>query len=380
MEFALTATSNSPDTPRARDLGLDFPGNPGPHNALTDVPGVLVGYSTLIAGEGPLVVGEGPIRTGVTAILPRGHDPQPKPVFAGSYALNGNGEMTGTHWIRDGGYFVGPVCITNTHSVGIAHHASVGWMLDTYREDFLQHHLWAMPVIAETYDGTLNDINGRHVTEQHVRAALDSATDGAVAEGNVGGGTGMMCYEFKGGTGTASRQVAIDGETYTVAALVQANYGIRPWLTILGVPVGRHLNEDRIIQEHELGSIIVVIATDAPMLPHQLQRVAKRGAIGIGRCGSPGGNSSGDIFLAFSVANAAPLAMHDKAQLSASYINDDYFDGLYEAAVDSVEEAIVNAMIAAQDTPTIKKPAGTICRAIPHDQLVDIMRRYGRCA
>jgi len=380
MEFALTPTSNSPDTPRARDLGLDFPGNPGPHNALTDVSGVLVGYSTLIAGEGPLVVGEGPIRTGVTAILPRGHDPQPKPVFAGSYALNGNGEMTGTHWIRDGGYFVGPVCITNTHSVGIAHHASVGWMLDTYREDFLQHHLWAMPVIAETYDGTLNDINGRHVTEQHVRAALDSATDGAVAEGNVGGGTGMMCYEFKGGTGTASRQVAIDGETYTVAALVQANYGIRPWLTILGVPVGRHLNEDRIIQEHELGSIIVVIATDAPMLPHQLQRVAKRGAIGIGRCGSPGGNSSGDIFLAFSVANAAPLAMHDKAQLSASYINDDYFDGLYEAAVDSVEEAIVNAMIAAQDTPTIKKPAGTICRAIPHDQLVEIMRRYGRCA
>ena len=379
MEFALTATSNRLDTPRARDLGLDFPGTPGPHNALTDVPGVLVGYSTLISGEGPLVVGEGPIRTGVTAILPRGHDPQPKPVFAGSYALNGNGEMTGTHWIRDGGYFVGPVCITNTHSVGIAHHASVGWMLDTYREDFLQHHLWAMPVIAETYDGTLNDINGRHVTEEHVRAALDGATDGAVAEGNVGGGTGMMCYEFKGGTGTASRQVDIDGETYTVAALVQANYGIRPWLTILGVPVGRHMSEDRIKQEHELGSIIVVIATDAPMLPHQLQRVAKRGAIGIGRCGSPGGNSSGDIFLAFSVANAAPLAMHDKAQLSANYINDDCFDGLYEAAVDSVEEAIINAMIAAQDTPTIKKPAGTICRAMPHDQLVDIMRRYGRC-
>lgn len=380
MEFALTATSNRLDTPRARDLGLDFSGTPGPHNALTDVPGVLVGYSTLISGEGPLVVGEGPVRTGVTAILPRGHDPQPKPVFAGSYALNGNGEMTGTHWIRDGGYFLGPVCITNTHSVGIAHHASVGWMLDTYREDFLQHHLWAMPVIAETYDGTLNDINGRHVNEEHVRAALDSAAGGAVAEGNVGGGTGMMCYEFKGGTGTASRQVAIDGETYTVAALVQANYGIRPWLTILGVPVGRHMSEDRIEQEHELGSIIVVIATDAPMLPHQLQRVAKRGAIGIGRCGSPGGNSSGDIFLAFSVANAAPLAMHDKAQLSANYINDDCFDGLYEATVDSVEEAIVNAMIAAQDTPTIKKPAGAICRAIPHDQLVDIMRRYGRCA
>ena len=376
----MTAESIRPDSKRARDLGLEFSGTPGPHNALTDVPGVLVGYSTLVSGEGPLVVGEGPVRTGVTAILPRGHNPQPMPVFAGSHALNGNGEMTGTHWIRDGGYFLGPVCLTNTHSVGMAHHASVGWMLDNYREDFRNHHLWAMPVIAETYDGVMNDINGRHVTEQHVRTALDSAAGGVIAEGNVGGGTGMMCYEFKGGTGTSSRRVNIDGETYTVAALVQANYGVRPWLTILGVPVGRYLTDDRIREDKETGSIIVVIATDAPMLPHQLQRVARRGSIGIGRCGSPGGNGSGDIFLAFSVANAAPLAMHNPSQLSAQYLNDENFDNLYEAAVDSVEEAIVNAMIAAQDTPTIKDPAGLVCRAIPHDQLIDVMRRHGRCA
>lgn len=362
--------------PRARDLGLDFPGVPGPCNALTDVEGVLVGYSTLVAGEGPLVVGEGPVRTGVTAILPRGRDGGPKPVFAGSYALNGNGEMTGTHWIRDGGGFIGPVCITNTHSVGIAHHASVGWMLDNWRDDFHDRHLWAMPVIAETYDGVLNDINGRHVTEAHVRAALDGASGGVIAEGNVGGGTGMICYEFKGGTGTSSRQVEVGDERYTVAALVQANYGIRPWFTVLGVPVGQHLTDDRILEGREQGSIIVVLATDAPMLPHQLQRMAKRGAIGIGRCGSPGGNNSGDIFLAFSVAPVETSGV----RANAAYIRDDFFDGFYEAAVQSTEEAIVNAMVAARDTPAIKLPAGRICRALPHDRLVEIMRRYGRCA
>ncbi len=375
----MTDSSASVASPRARDLGLEFPGQPGACNALTDVPGVRVGYSTLVSGEGPLVVGEGPVRTGVTAILPRGHEPQPAPVFAGSYALNGNGEMTGTHWIRDGGYFLGPVCLTNTHSVGVAHHASVRWMLDTYRADFHDRHLWAMPVIAETYDGVLNDINGQHVNESHVRAALDGARGGRIAEGNVGGGTGMVAFEFKGGTGTASRQLVIDGETYTIAALVQANYGIRPWFSVLGVPVGQHLTADRLLSEQELGSIIVVLATDAPMLPHQLQRVAKRGAIGIGRCGSPGGNNSGDIFLAFSVANRDALSMQDEALASASYVNDAHFDGLYEAAVQSTEEAIINAMVAAEDTPTVKLPAGRICRALPHDQLVDVMRRYGRC-
>jgi D-aminopeptidase len=301
------------------------------------------------------------------------------PVFAGSYALNGNGEMTGTHWIRDGGHFLGPVCITNTHSVGIAHHASVRWMLDTYRDAFHGRHMWAMPVIAETYDGVLNDINGQHITEQHVRAALDSAASGPIAEGNVGGGTGMIAFEFKGGTGSASRRVNVGGERYTVAALVQANYGIRPWLTVLGVPVGQHLTDDRLLPGNELGSIIVVLATDAPMLPHQLQRVAKRGAIGIGRCGSPGGNNSGDIFLAFSVANRDALAAREAAVGRADYVADDHFDGLYEAAVQSTEEAIVNAMVAAADTPAIKLPAGRICRALPHDRLVEVMRRYGRC-
>lgn len=365
---------------RARDLGLDFSGTPGPNNSLTDVPGVLVGYSTLVSGEGPLVVGAGPVRTGVTAILPRGREPQPRPVYAGYYALNGNGEMTGTHWIRDGGYFLGPVCLTNTHSVGVAHHASVRWMLDTYGSDFRDRHMWAMPVVAETYDGVLNDINGQHVNEQHVRVALDAAAGGAIAEGNVGGGTGMICYEFKGGTGTSSRQVEVDGETFTMAALVQANYGIRPWFTVLGVPVGQHLTEDRLLPQQELGSIIVVIATDAPMLPHQLQRVARRGAIGIGRCGSPGGNNSGDIFLAFSVANRDSLARADTALAGASYIRDDYFDDLYEAAVQASEEAIINAMVAAEDMPTIKLPAGRICRALPHDRLVEVMRRHGRCA
>ena len=376
----MTKHSANPEIVRARDLGLDFSGTPGTCNALTDVPGVLVGYSTLVNGEGPLVVGQGPVRTGVTAILPCGNDQQPTPVFAGTYALNGNGEMTGTHWIKDGGYFYGPVCLTNTHSVGIAHHATVRWMLDRYREPFQQEHMWAMPVIAETYDGVLNDINGQHVTEQHVREALDNAADGRIAEGNVGGGTGMVCFEFKGGTGTASRLVEVDGETYTIATLVQANYGLRPWLSILGVPVGKHLTQDRILEGKELGSIIVIIATDAPMLPHQLQRIAKRGAIGIGRCGSPGGQSSGDIFLAFSVANTGTLPMFQPSHASAQYINDDYFDDFYQGAVESTEEAIVNAMVAAEDTPTIKNPADRICRALPHDQLVEIMRRYGRCA
>ena len=375
----MTDSSTNQAAPRARDLGLEFPGQPGSFNALTDVPGLSVGYSTLISGEGPLVVGEGPVRTGVTAILPRGHEPQPVPVFAGFFSLNGNGEMTGTHWIQDGGYFLGPVCLTNTHSVGVAHHASVRWMLDHYSEDFTNRHLWAMPVIAETYDGLLNDINGQHVHESHVRAALDAARSGALAEGNVGGGTGMIAFEYKGGTGSASRQVQLEGESFTVAALVQANYGIRPWFTVLGVPVGQHLTSDRLSPQQELGSIIVVLATDAPMLPHQLQRLARRGTIGIGRCGSPGGNNSGDIFLAFSVANRDALSRQGAVMAHADFVNDAHFDGFYEAAVQSTEEAIINAMVAAVDTPTIKSPAGRVCRALPQDELIEVMRRYGRC-
>jgi D-aminopeptidase len=239
--------------PRARDLGLDFPGTPGPNNALTDVPGVLVGYTTLIDDAAK-------IRTGVTAILPYGHDSVPRPVWAGQFSLNGNGEMTGVHWIHDAGYFTGPVCITNTHSVGMVHHAATRWMIDTYSAAFRDEHFWAMPVVAETYDGVLNDINGQHVHAEHVMAAIANAAGGVPAEGNVGGGTGMICYEFKGGTGTSSRRVSLGGEDYTVGALVQANHGRRDLLTILGVPLGREMRED-LQFSRETGSIIVVIGT-----------------------------------------------------------------------------------------------------------------------
>jgi len=362
---------------RARDLGLDFPGEPGPHNAITDVPGVLVGYTTLIEGDGPLVVGQGPVRTGVTAILPRGHDTTPRPVWAGQFSLNGNGEMTGTHWIHDAGYFVGPVCITNTHAVGMVHHAATRWMLGHYAESFNARHLWAMPVVAETYDGTLNDINGQHVREEHALAAIRHAAAGFPAEGNVGGGTGMVCYEFKGGTGSASRRVALGGESYSVGALVQANHGTRDWLTILGAPVGRELRED-LIAERECGSIIVVLGTDAPLAPLSLRHLAKRAAIGIGRHGTPGGNNSGDIFLAFSVANPMDLPQLSAAKLAFEHLNGEVLDPLYLAAVEAVEEAVVNALVAAEDMPTLR-PAGKVCRAIDHDRLVAVMRRYNRC-
>jgi D-aminopeptidase len=366
---------------RARDLGLDFPGAPGPLNAITDVPGVLVGATTRIEGDGPLVPGQGPVRTGVTAILPLGRTVEPQPVWAGIHALNGNGEMTGSHWVRDGGYLVGPICITNTHSVGMVHHAAVRWMIRTYGRSWAAEHLWAMPVVAETYDGVLNDINGLHVTEADALAALDGAASGPVTEGNTGGGTGMICYEFKGGTGTASRRVSIDDQTLTIGALVQANHGTRPWFTPLGVPAGRHLTEDRLFigpGESERGSIIVILGTDAPLMPHQLQRVARRAAIGIGRGGTPGGNNSGDIFLAFSVANRRGLPEVTPARLSFDYLNDEVFDALYLGAVEAVEEAVLNALVAARDMTTLKPP-GRVCRALNHDRLVEVMRRYGRC-
>jgi len=366
-----------PTTVRARDLGLDFPGTPGARNAITDVTGVEVGFETMERGEGPLRPGHGPVRTGVTAILPRGRDPVPRPVWAGQYVLNGNGEMTGSHWVKDGGYLVGPVCITNTHSVGMVHHAAVRWMLDAYGEYFRDRHLWAMPVVAETYDGVLNDINGQHVTADHARRALDAAASGPVAEGNAGGGTGMICYGFKGGTGTASRIVSIDGESFAVAALVQANHGTRPWLSVLGVPVGRHLGEDVVGFGNELGSIIAVIATDAPLLPHQLDRLARRGAIGIGRGGSPGGNGSGDLFLAFSVANRAELPQLSPPRLTMEHVNDEQLDELYLGCVEAIEESVVNALVAARDMTTLRPP-GRVCRAIDHGRLVEVMRRYGR--
>lgn len=364
------------DKRRARGWGLPFPGIPGPLNAITDVPGVEVGMTTLISGDGPLVQGRGPVRTGVTAVLPHGHSRELSPVWAGTARFNGNGEMTGVHWIADGGYFLGPVCLTNTHSVGIVHHAVVEWMIAHYDAWYRQDHMWAMPVVAETYDGVLNDINGQHVKPRHVHEALDSARGGPVAEGNVGGGTGMIAYGFKGGTGTASRQVNVGEQGHTVGVLVQANHGIRPWLTVLGVPVGLHWEEDPVHQK-EHGSIIVVIATDIPMLPHQLARVARRGTIGIARGGTPGGNSSGDLFLAFSVANPGPVMEKAAAWRSLTYLNDEAFDPVYEAVAQATEEAVVNALLAA-DAMASLKPHGRVIPALDPARLMEHMRRYGR--
>ena len=354
---------------RARDLGLPFPGHPGPLNAITDVSGIFVGMRTLIE-DLPRPGRARPVRTGVTAILPHAQQAYPVPVYAGFHRFNGNGEMTGTHWIADGGWFCGPILITNTHAVGRAHHAAVSWMINRYESHFsLGRHVWAMPVIAETYDGILNDINAQPLTENDVLAALDAATSGPVLEGSCGGGTGMITYGFKGGTGTASRQVHIDGEGYTVAVLVQANHGIRDWLTICGVPVGRELPEESAQSaRNENGSIIVVIATDAPLAPHQLNRVARRGSIGIGRNGTVGGNNSGDIFLAFSTANAGPMPIDAPARLSLELLNDECLDVIYEGVIQCVEEAVVNAMVAA------RRMGGTrfdeaLVPAIGHDYL-----------
>jgi D-aminopeptidase len=372
--MSAASPSKSVRKPRARELGLPLPGTPGPHNAITDVPGVLVGFTTLVrdAAEGDPAAPQ--IRTGVTAVLPRGREEEPRPVWAGVHALNGNGEMTGTHWIRDGGYFLGPICLTNTHSVGVAHHAAVRWMIRHYGPAWKDRHLWAMPVVAETYDGALNDINGQHVTEAHVLDAIAAAAGGPPAEGNVGGGTGMICYEFKGGTGSASRRVEAAGRGWTVAALVQANHGIRPWLTICGRPVGQRLTEDRLVgDDKERGSIIVLIATDAPMLPHQLDRLARRGGLGIARGGSPSGNGSGDIFLAFSTANAGPLPQFDGPLRTMQALNDQQFDPFYLAAVECVEEAVLNAMLAAEDTPVFRPRDGTVCRALDGQAVLELL-------
>jgi D-aminopeptidase len=361
---------------RARDLGLRFDGITGTFNAITDIPGVEVGYTTLIEGEGPVEIGKGPIRTGVTAILPRGKQEKMHPIWAGYYSLNGNGEMTGMHWVNDAGYFLSPICITNTHSVGITHHSVTKWMINQYKEQFSEQHNWAMPVVAETYDGVLNDINGQHVKEEHVFTAIQSAQSGPIVEGNVGGGTGMICYGFKGGTGTSSRVITIDGIKHHVGVLVQANHGIRDWLTILGVPVGKHLTNDQ-VSTKERGSIIVTIGTDLPMLPHQLQRVAKRAAIGIGRNGTPGGNSSGDIFLAFSVANKMDIHQVSQPRLEMEFINDEVFDPIYLAVCQAIEESVVNALLAAESM-TFVKPYGKIAEAINHEELLEVMRQYNQ--
>lgn len=349
--------------PRARDLGLPFPGTPGPLNAITDIPGLTVGFCTLTDPARGM-------RTGVTAILPR-PGREAMPVWAGQYTLNGNGEMTGTHWVNDAGYFHGPVLITNTHGVGAAHTGATRWMIDHYADHFSgPGHAWAMPIVAETYDGVLNDINAMFVEPGHAIAALEARSGGPVAEGSTGGGNGMIAYEFKAGTGTSSRVTAIGGQGYTVAALVQANHGLRPWLNILGRPVGRLMPEGR-LREHEAGSIIVILATDAPLSGLSLRQMAKRAALGIGRGGTPGGNNSGDIFLALSTANPGPMPDRAPALITRQELNIDLIDPLYLAAVEAVEEAVVNAIVAGEDVATVK-PAGRICRAIDIGRLAAI--------
>jgi D-aminopeptidase len=354
--------------PRARDLGVPFDGNPGPLNAITDVRGVEVGHCTLISGKGRRVVGKGPVRTGVTAILPRGRK-DVAPVFAGFFSLNGNGEMTGTAWVEESGLLSGPVMVTNTHSVGVVRDAVVGWML---RQRKNPDNWWAMPVVAETYDGTLNDINGFHVKPRHALEALDSARSGPVPEGNVGGGTGMTCHEFKGGIGTASRRLAAKDGGYTVGVLAQCNYGMRHQLRVAGVPVGQELREHLLVKQ-ESGSIIIVVATDAPLLPNQLERLARRATMGLARNGSVAGNGSGDLFIAFSTAN--PEAGGTEGVIPLTMLPNDRMTPLFEATVQATEESIINALVAAETLTGIN---GVTAVALPHDRLRDILRKHRR--
>jgi D-aminopeptidase len=362
---------------RARDLGIPFDGTPGALNAITDVDGVLVGQTTLMEGNGKLVVGSGPVRTGVTAVLPRGAASMQQFSYAGWYSENGNGEMTGTTWVEESGFLEGPVMITNTHSVGVVRDAVIAWRVAHGAPDATESW-WSLPVVAETWDGWLNDINGFHVKPQHVFQALDGAASGKVAEGSVGGGTGMVCNGFKGGIGTSSRKLAATDGGYVLGVLVQCNYGRRPNLRIAGIPVGREIEGDDpyawMPSDHaELGSIIVVVATNAPLLPHQLKRIARRVSLGIGRTGSIAGNGSGDIFIAFSTAN--PGASDIKHVVDVKMLPNDSLDPLFAATVEATEEAIDNAMVAAEDMTGID---GHHVRALPHDKLRAVLAKYHR--
>ncbi len=405
--LAAPAAFAAQDKPRARDLGVPFEGRPGPLNAITDVAGVKVGYTTLISGEGPLVVGKGPVRTGVTAVWPRGKD-DAAPVLAGWFALNGDGELTGTTWVEDSGIMEGPFMITNTLSVGIVHHAVVRWgvrkSLD-YRGDGYPPWLASLPVVGETWDGTLNDILGQHVTEEHALAALASATGGKVVEGNVGGGTGMICHGFKGGIGTSSRRVSAAGAEYIVGVLVQCNYGSRRLLRVAGVPVGLEIpdlmpgvdggapvadtsawppglaregrhgpSRDAAAAPDELGSIIVLVATDAPLLSHQLKRVARRVSLGLARNGSVSGNGSGDIFMAISTANR-DAANTRSGTASLEMLANEETGRFFAATVQATEEAVINAMVAAE---TMTGADNVTVHALPHERLRQILRRYNR--
>jgi D-aminopeptidase len=358
--------------PRARDLGVPFDGKPGLYNAITDVKGVEVGHTTLISGSGKLKVGEGPVRTGVTAVLPRGKDAL-DPVFGAWFTLNGNGEMTGTTWLEDSGFLDGPVMITNTHSVGVVRDAVIAWRVKKAPPDQAGYE-WSLPVVAETYDGDLNDINGFHVKPEHAWHALDTAHGGAVEEGNVGGGTGMICNEFKGGIGTSSRVLDAKYGGYTVGVLVQCNYGWRSQLRIAGVPVGREIADHK-VRDNDVGSIIVVVATDAPMIPTQLKRLARRVSLGLGRDGSYSGDGSGDIFVAFSTAN--PGAANSKSMRQITMLPNEQMNPLFLATVQATEEAVINAMVAAE---TMKGINDFEVIALPHERLREVLKKYNRLA
>ena len=377
--LALLQLAPAQSKPRARDLGVPFDGTPGPLNAITDVKGVEVGHTTLISGEGKLQVGVGPVRTGVTAVIPRGKQSSNDPVFAGWFSLNGNGEMTGTTWVEESGFLEGPIMITNTHSVGVVRDAVIAWRVKRGPPD-ASGYWWSLPIVAETYDGYLNDVNGFHVKPSHAFDALDGAKPGPVTEGNVGGGTGMVCYGFKGGIGTASRKLDQNAGGYTVGVLVQANFGRRNQLRIAGVPVGTEITEGTLSSNDggprdDVGSIIIVVATDAPLLSNQLKRLARRAALGVARTGSSSGNGSGDIFVAFSTAN--PEAAKPTGTIQLTMLPNDRMNPLFEATVQATEEAIVNALIAAE---TMTGVDGHKVIALPHDRLKQVMKKYNRSA
>ena len=375
---------------RIRDLGIVIGrGRPGPLNAITDVAGVRVGHTTLVSGDGPLVVGEGPVRTGVTVIVPRGGADRREAVFAGAHRLNGNGELTGLEWVRESGLLTTPIAITNTHSVGVVRDAIVAAALDDSEPT---SSWWSLPVVGETYDGLLNDMNGFHVRAEHLHAALEAAAGGPVAEGGVGGGTGMVCHEFKGGIGTSSRVIPVEHGGFTVAALVQANYGKREWLRVDGVPVGAEIGTDEVASPYDQaealdrhrtpppgsGSIIVVLATDAPLLPHQCERLAQRAGLGIARAGGTGGHTSGDLFIAFSTGNRPPLEDEGRPKTvtyDVKAVGDGVIDALFDGAIEATEEAIINALVAAKTTVGRD---GITAHALPHDRLLEVMARHGR--
>jgi len=374
---SLCAQQKPPAKPRARDLGVPFDGTPGPLNAITDIPGITVGHTTLISGEGKLQIGKGPVRTGVTAVLPRGKDSMSNPVFAGWWSLNGNGEMTGTTWVEESGFLEGPVMITNTHSVGVVRDAVIQWRV-THGQPDPTGYWWSLPVVAETWDGWLNDINGFHVSAEHAFHAIDSAHSGVVEEGALGGGTGMICNGFKGGIGTSSRKLDTKSGGYTIGVLVQCNYGSRNNLRIAGIPVGREIptaDASATVPSDvaERGSIIVVIATDAPLVSHQLKRLARRVSLGLGRNGSISGNGSGDIFIAFSTANSG--ASKPEGLATVQMLANDTLDPVFKATVEAVEESIINAMVAAETMTGIENHR---VEGLPHDKLRAILKKYSR--